>query len=128
MPSDVRIELDLTEDRPFLIKMIAPGGRCDCGEPAVVRYYGKGDGWKFDWSRCGTCPGVRVAQGCRVVPTPMEEHHRSVLDLLGDEAAFVAALRLGYRPESYDDEGATRIDGRVENFSYFLGFHEGLDQ
>jgi len=121
VPSEpIRVNVEMTEDREHLLKCIAPGGKCKCGEPAVVRYFVADQHALFDWPRCGNCPGIRVAQGRRVRPRVMEAHHRALLNLLGDEDAFVAALRLGYRPESYDDNGATRIDGRVDDFRDYL--------
>lgn len=109
------------EDRALLLTLLKASGKCDCGEPAVVRYWGEGHAttvdantgmqtdtrseWKFRWVRCGSCPGVRKTQNVWVAAVPMEEEHRGVLKLLGDEAAFVSALRLGYRPDCLDDQG-----------------------
>jgi hypothetical protein len=113
-----RLSVDMTEDREHLLKCIAPGGRCSCGEPAVVRYVGggtavNGQRSQFCWVRCGSCPGTRRPQGLYVEALPMEPHHRSLLKLLGDEEAFLAAARLGYRPEAYGSDGTT-IEGHVD--------------
>lgn len=128
MPTEMVV--GITEgDRPLLLPLIKPGGRCKCGAPAVVRYWAEGGARtdkgvltadtrpyrKFDWPRCGSCPGVRMTQGVWVSAIPMEPHHRSLLKLLGDEDAFVAALRLGWRPDCYGDDGQTLYPFDAEN-------------
>jgi hypothetical protein len=107
-----------SDDRAHLLKCLAPGGRCSCGEPAVVCYVARGydrrgQGFSFSWPRCGFCPGTVRTQGVDVRAIPVEAHHRALLVLLGDEAAFLAACRLGYRPDSYDEDGLT-ISGKVD--------------
>lgn len=113
-----------SDDRELLMKLILPGGRCKCGEPAVVRYIGGkaadrlNASWSFDWPRCAFCPGVRHTQGQLVEARPMEPHHRDLLSMMGDEEAFMAAVRLGYRPPCYDSRGE-EIDGEVQIDLYY---------
>lgn len=136
-PLDVKTVLgtmEETEARKILISCIGPGGRCACGEPAVIRYVGSwspqsndrtlngststytnNQPWNFCWPRCAFCPGtVQHGYPGRRAPIramPMEDHHRNLLKLLGDEDAFVAAVRLGYRPPVYGSDHSTVAPG-----------------
>lgn len=89
----------VTLTRDELLALISPGGRCACGAPAVVRYMGGLGTWSFCWPRCMTCPGAARHNGQVLHAFFMEAHHRRLLKLLGDEAAFLAAIRLGWRPQ-----------------------------
>lgn len=108
-----------SDDRPHLLRMLPKVAFCDCGEPAVVKYFALvlyDDGtnrYRFEWNRCGWCPGTRKTQNVAVRAMPMEDRYRTVLQLLGDEQAFVSACRLGYRPPCYDEAGLV-IDGLVD--------------
>jgi len=93
--------------REDLLACVAPGGSCSCGRPAVILYTGR----NFTWPRCGFCPGTTSNFGVVITAKPMERHHRALLRLLGDEQAFISAVRLGYRPaaENFERNGK-RVD------------------
>ncbi len=112
------------DDRAHLLKLLPKRAFCACGEPAVVLYQADirfEDGsprYYFRWARCGFCPGVREAQGLPVEARPLD-CGRDVLKLLGDEDAFLAAVRLGYRPPSYNT-GGVDVDGEVLAINTYL--------